>query len=899
MNEIREAAMAYYRNMPEDLRQAARSLFQSIDEDGNGKITRDEFLVACKQMDFSVEELDHKLFEELDENGDGTVDYDEFVSFFYIFMSGRLLYCDGCQHFLKGLYFTCLTCFNQGHTIVSYCTACYRDRRHLQHRHRRKNVVFVDNYALLLSKSGSTQREKLWLLSSFSWLFNLDAGFQAAIVEVSGGHRHGSNADRLQSNLKLPNRAAGFVWTEGAAGLGIVFCLAVHRRQRVRVLSCFGFERGHACIRFVWSRSPRVYRHGFVVSRSASKPSCCCSRGCVSSVEVLDVCAAAISGWVLGFQGDHAAEVNFAQICAHGKALPKQGIVTVPMRGTTNKQVLIQGIKHPSQVENSGGHKNLIGNSGSLIHIEIEETKTNSMLGENNWKNGVVTSKHVNQNGLKQPSFASVVRILTDLTKGIGIPLKIDNITLSSNFGHYARVLVDIDLLSVGNPVARYKSVIGKAPPKVGTHGKEKETKASSLTQMYKPKQVPPLHVQSTTSFVHTSNVFEVLNIDVTPTHIEDMAHPQDADPPTMAAPDISVAASMTDFNTKVVKSVRSTSESEDTFGDSDDGFDDHEDDRVEDEWPPLKDEGSSKPSKAIDGFPNTNQHSNVMVMVPISLNSSDNFGEDERPSLQGKSFSKLSNEFNDILYRGQQSNTMTMVPFESSGTLTAVQKLGRPKKVRLQTGVQINTMNFPSASETTYQNLWNTVKRKPGRPRKLQISTEGLEGINLIGMSPIGATLGISLDASGSVVSIFEKAMEASLSTQVFNLWTTAIVNALSAIWSLGVAGASSRAPKIISVVWSPPPMGWLKINTDDAADGYPSPDRYHLWLECDSTCVVNLLIHREDVVPWAYKARWVNCLHYVSSINFQVSHIFTEGNIVADALSKIAISSPGAQWW
>ncbi|KAF3452094.1 hypothetical protein FNV43_RR08190 [Rhamnella rubrinervis] len=128
-----------------------------------------------------------------------------------------------------------------------------------------------------------------------------------------------------------------------------------------------------------------------------------------------------------------------------------------------------------------------------------------------------------------------------------------------------------------------------------------------------------------------------------------------------------------------------------------------------------------------------------------------------------------------------------------------------------------------------------------------------------------LGVIFGISFDALGSVVYMFEKAMEASSSTQVFNLWTTAIVSALSVIWfvqnqgqfgnvfipltrslafiwastretnatmhnsvsnllvfkSLGMAGAAPRSPQIILVVWSPPPMGWLKVNTGDLCDG------------------------------------------------------------------------------
>ena len=32
-----------------------------------------------------------------------------------------------------------------------------------------------------------------------------------------------------------------------------------------------------------------------------------------------------------------------------------------------------------------------------------------------------------------------------------------------------------------------------------------------------------------------------------------------------------------------------------------------------------------------------------------------------------------------------------------------------------------------------------------------------------------------------------------------------------------------TSRAPRVIEVCWSPPPPGWIKVNTDGAAFGCP----------------------------------------------------------------------------
>lgn len=38
--------------------------------------------------------------------------------------------------------------------------------------------------------------------------------------------------------------------------------------------------------------------------------------------------------------------------------------------------------------------------------------------------------------------------ILTSIASGLGVPLKIDNATINGEFGHYARVLIDVDLSS-------------------------------------------------------------------------------------------------------------------------------------------------------------------------------------------------------------------------------------------------------------------------------------------------------------------------------------------------------------------------------------------------------------------------------------------------------------------
>lgn len=65
---------------------------------------------------------------------------------------------------------------------------------------------------------------------------------------------------------------------------------------------------------------------------------------------------------------------------------------------------------------------------------------------------------------------------------------------------------------------------------------------------------------------------------------------------------------------------------------------------------------------------------------------------------------------------------------------------------------------------------------------------------------------------------------------------------------------------------------------------------------MESDSSYVVGLLSSRSSVVPWNHRNRWLYVLHLLSQMDFLVSHIFREGNKVADMLSKSSFTS---MWW
>ncbi|KAF3432494.1 hypothetical protein FNV43_RR27234 [Rhamnella rubrinervis] len=227
--------------------------------------------------------------------------------------------------------------------------------------------------------------------------------------------------------------------------------------------------------------------------------------------------------------------------------------------------------------------------------------------------------------------------------------------------------------------MAKCKLVIGKMPPKDGPHANEKENKAPSLNQVYKPKQVPLQHIKSNTPSVLTTNTFEVLNTEVTPTHIEDIVHQHDVVPTIMtdistetaievhpSAPDLVAAPNRTDFNTETGKSIWTILESD---------------------WIPSH---------------------HAMVPRQVTL-WADAFGDkDDEPH---------DNDYADDI----QSNIMAMVQFDSFGALIAAQR----------------NLDFvasqPSVSQTIDQNLWYLVERKPGRPKKgetarrLQLSTAGL----------------------------------------------------------------------------------------------------------------------------------------------------------------------------
>ncbi|KAF3432595.1 hypothetical protein FNV43_RR27335 [Rhamnella rubrinervis] len=128
-----------------------------------------------------------------------------------------------------------------------------------------------------------------------------------------------------------------------------------------------------------------------------------------------------------------------SQIGDRGKAVPSQGIPNealhmrdIPieartMKGISNEAEVVpmQNIsKQPSFADSVSGAANT-----------VTTIKQNAQTRKGNF-----VSILVNNVGYQE----RLVFIISDLARGIGVPLKIDNATLTGNFGHFARVLVDV-----------------------------------------------------------------------------------------------------------------------------------------------------------------------------------------------------------------------------------------------------------------------------------------------------------------------------------------------------------------------------------------------------------------------------------------------------------------------
>ncbi|XP_057771115.1 uncharacterized protein LOC130990904 [Salvia miltiorrhiza] len=162
-----------------------------------------------------------------------------------------------------------------------------------------------------------------------------------------------------------------------------------------------------------------------------------------------------------------------------------------------------------------------------------------------------------------------------------------------------------------------------------------------------------------------------------------------------------------------------------------------------------------------------------------------------------------------------------------------------------------------------------------------------------------------------------------------------------LLVVKKIGVRPRASPPPDFINVYWWPPVNNWIKVNTDGSALGAPGKigaggvfrDKFswvrgcfhvkggigfaleaellavitaiqiaharhwrQLWIESDSTYIVHLLHERSTSVPWRFAAVWKKILLLLKDFQIQISHIYREGNKVADIL---AADERHEGWW
>lgn len=144
MEDLRQAAKAYFYNAPAEVKQQAYDLFGEMDTDGDSEISSSEFKEYVQQAGYNM--IHSNFFHELDHDGNGRLDFWEFVTFFYV-VTTRTTLCCHCKAYLIKLYFTCVECFERANYSYDLCLSCY-GKRQFQHQH----TVFLDNYVMIMRK---------------------------------------------------------------------------------------------------------------------------------------------------------------------------------------------------------------------------------------------------------------------------------------------------------------------------------------------------------------------------------------------------------------------------------------------------------------------------------------------------------------------------------------------------------------------------------------------------------------------------------------------------------------------------------------------------------------------------------------------------------------------------
>ncbi|KAL6292319.1 hypothetical protein ACE6H2_000461 [Prunus campanulata] len=145
MDELRQIALAYYKDVPEHMKMWVNEFMSEIDKDGNEKVSLQEFLAYMGMYEDSKHLCTPSFFDELKQEGREELEFPDLLALFYIVSTGRPF--GHCKNFLKGGYFTCVQCFFHSPKSFDLCADCYLNGMYVHH-----HKSFLDNFLVLKTK---------------------------------------------------------------------------------------------------------------------------------------------------------------------------------------------------------------------------------------------------------------------------------------------------------------------------------------------------------------------------------------------------------------------------------------------------------------------------------------------------------------------------------------------------------------------------------------------------------------------------------------------------------------------------------------------------------------------------------------------------------------------------
>ncbi|XP_042027665.1 uncharacterized protein LOC121774857 [Salvia splendens] len=150
MKELRDIARAHYDAGSPQVQALASNFFRSMDSDRDGRVNLSEFLAFMSHEGYPYMQ-NSCFFDMLDVDCNGTLDFYEVMTLYYIIKSGRP-FCNCCNKFIPGTFFSCVECFKNPRNSYYLCLACYRTGR-CHHSHDGR-TQFLDNHTLLQAVRG-------------------------------------------------------------------------------------------------------------------------------------------------------------------------------------------------------------------------------------------------------------------------------------------------------------------------------------------------------------------------------------------------------------------------------------------------------------------------------------------------------------------------------------------------------------------------------------------------------------------------------------------------------------------------------------------------------------------------------------------------------------------------